>query len=312
MMSSKPTEAVDIVEVGMRDGLQSIASVVPTDQKIEILKRLYAAGMRRVEATSFVSVAALPQLADAIAVLDVAQSLPGLDAQVLVPTRRYAARALDAGARHLAFVLSTTEKHNQCNVRRSVVESIDEYAAIVTSMPPEVRIRLNIATAFDCPFGGHIDESATLRLLEKLVALKADVEIALCDTTGRATPAQVQSLFASARTAFSGVSAWAFHAHDTYGIGAANVLSAWYGGVRVFDASIAGLGGCPFAPGATGNVATEDLLWMFAGMGIATGIDLQLALGAAHLVAQLPGAQVGGRVRQALSGTLCKLSEVAA
>jgi hydroxymethylglutaryl-CoA lyase len=294
------TETVQIVEVGPRDGFQSVKPFIPTATKISILQQLYAAGVRRVEATSFVSVEALPQLSDAAEVLGAAQSLAGFDAQVLVPTARHAARAIEAQAKHLAFVLSVSEAHNQSNVRRSPAESAGEYAKLVALLPQNVKLRLNLATAFDCPFAGRVDEAQTLALLGQLVPIAPGAEIALCDTTGRVTPDHVSALFAQALARFPQVKTWAFHAHDTYGLGTANTLAAYHAGIRVFDAAIAGLGGCPFAPGATGNVATEDLVWMFGGMNIETGIDISGLVEVALRVKALPGAQIGGRVRDAL------------
>jgi hydroxymethylglutaryl-CoA lyase len=191
------------------------------------------------------------------------------------------------------------------NVRRTPMESAADYAQIVAMMPEDASMRLNLATAFDCPHVGRIDQDGVLALLETLVSTTANVEVALCDTTGRADPVQVHGLFSAVRDRFPEVSAWAFHGHDTYGLGAANVLAAWNAGIRVFDASVAGLGGCPFAPGATGNVATEDLVWMFDKMGIETGIDLDRLVNVARDVTELPGAQVGGRVRQALGSRPC-------
>lgn len=292
--------AVHLVEVGPRDGFQSVGPLIPTQTKIAILRRLHAAGLRRVEATSFVSPSAVPQLADAERVLAEAYALPGLDPQVLVPTEKHAERALAAGARHVAFVLSVSQRHNQSNVRRSPAESTREYERLIARMPTEGRIRLNIATAFDCPYEGKIDPAMTLALLDQLVPIAPWAEIALCDTTGRVTPAAVSELFNRALERYSTVGTWAFHAHDTFGMGAANALSAYHAGIRVFDASVAGLGGCPFAPGATGNVATEDLVWMFEGMGVATGVDLRALVEVGHEVALLPGAQTGGRVREAV------------
>ena len=291
---------VTIVEVGPRDGFQSIAPIIPTPVKTALIERLHAAGVRRMESTSFVSEKAVPQLADAPAIVEATARLPGLDAQVLVPTARHAERALAAGARHLSAVLSVSERHNMGNVRRTPLESAADYAQMAAMLPDGAAMRLNLATSFDCPHSGRVEASAVLSLLERLVAASTDVEIALCDTTGRADPRQVRDLFAAARDRFPEVLAWAFHGHDTYGLGAANALTAWDAGVRIFDAAVAGLGGCPFAPGATGNVATEDLVWMFDRMGIATGIDLERLIEAADMVAELPGAQVGGRVRNAI------------
>jgi len=292
---------VEIVEVGPRDGFQSVGPLISTECKIRIVMALYEAGIRRMEATSFVSKSAVPQLADATIVLEAVRKLPGLDAQVLVPTARHAQRALEAGARHLAFVLSVSDRHNRANVGRAPLESAIEYARIVETVPAGTKIRLNLATAFDCPYLGLIRPREAIALIETLIATSPNVEIALCDTTGRVTPERVRKLFVAVAARFPEVRQWAFHAHDTFGMGAANVLAAWNAGVRVFDSSVAGLGGCPFAPGATGNVATEDLIYMFDGMEIATGIDLVRLASVAKVVAALEGAQVGGRVRVALA-----------
>ncbi len=299
------SEQVELVEVGPRDGFQSVGPFIPTDQKIAILEALYRAGIRRVEATSFVSTTAVPQLADAADVLDAAAQLPGLDAQVLVPTARQAERAIEAGSHHLAFVLSVSERHNRSNVRRAPRESAEEYRRITQMMPAKGKLRLNLATAFDCPYDGEVDMLETLDLLDLLVPMAPQAEVALCDTTGRVSPNHVRALFEASMQRFPEVRTWAFHAHDTYGLGAANVLAAWDAGVRVVDASVSGLGGCPFAPGATGNVATEDLVWMFNGMGVRTGVDLDGLASVARVVAALPGAQIGGRVRDALSARSC-------
>ena len=292
---------VHIVEVGPRDGLQSVTEMVSTPANIALIKQLYDAGVRRIETTSFVSARALPQLADAADIVAATREMPGLDAQVLVPNARHAERAIASGATHLAAVLSVSERHNRSNIRRSPMESVGDYRDVVALMPEHGSIRLNVATAFDCPYEGRLAQAAVLDFLEHLVAITEVVEIALCDTTGRADPRQVAELFAAVKDRFPGVSGWAFHGHDTYGMGAANALSAWNAGVRVFDASVAGLGGCPFAPGATGNVATEDLVWMFESMGTPTGIELSKLAFAANAVCALPGAQTGGRVRNALA-----------
>ena len=293
-----------IVEVGPRDGFQSITEVIPTPVKLDLVEQLYRAGIRRMEATAFVSATAVPQLADAGEVMRRAQDLPGLDVQVLVPNLRNAEKALDAGAEHLAFVLSVSERHNQNNVRRTPLQSVEDYRAIAALLPAGVRMRLNLATAFDCPWDGKMDPAETLAFLEPLIDILPDAEICLCDTTGRVTPDRVSSLFDAARARFPRASRWAYHGHDTYGLGVANVVAAWEAGVDVVDASFAGLGGCPFAPGATGNVATEDVAWTFEQMGISTGLDLGLLVAAAVAGAKLPGAPIGGRVRDALSLSL--------
>ena len=163
-----------------------------------------------------------------------------------------------------------------------------------------VEVRINLATAFDCPFDGRMPVGPVIELLGRLAALRPDVEICLCDTTGRATPDHVAQLSAAAMACFPRVAAWAYHAHDTYGLGPATTYAAYRAGLRVFDAAAGGLGGCPFAPGATGNVATEDVVWMFERMGIGTGVDLDALLPVAQDAAALPGASAGGRARNAL------------
>lgn len=234
---------VTIVEVGPRDGFQAVKPLIPTAAKIDILEQLYLAGLRRVEATSFVSSTAVPQLADAAEIITAVADLPGLDAQVLAPTPRHADRAIAAGARHLVFVLSVSERHNLSNVHRRPGESVEEYRRIAAALPDGVKMRLNVATAFDCPFDGKVSESATFNLLEMLSDILPAAEIGLCDTTGRADPLQVGQLFQRTLADFSQVHGWAFHGHDTYELGAANCLAAWRARGRVLDAAIAGLGG---------------------------------------------------------------------
>ena len=299
-----------LIDVGPRDGFQSIGPIIPTAIKIELLEGLHAAGIRRVEATAFVSEKAVPQFADAVDVLSAAQALPGMDPQVLVPNERHAERAIRAGAKHLAFVLSVSGKHNQSNVRRTPRESAAEYRRIVAGVPTGTKIRLNLATAFDCPFDGAIDLAATLALMEELLDAAPEAEICPCDTTGRVTPDRVSALFAAAKARFPSSRHWAYHGHDTFGLGAANVVAAWSASVDRIDASIGGLGGCPFAPGATGNVATEDVVWMFQNMGVQTGIDIASLTEVARQAVTLPGALSGGRVRDALTAQRCRTPTV--
>jgi len=294
------SQSIELVEVGMRDGFQSIHSIIPTGSKIAIMEALYAAGIRRFEATSFVNPAAVPQLADAVEIMRAASTFAGLDAQALVPTARQAERALTAGVRHIAFVFSVSPAHNQSNVRRSPTESIDELGRIIAASPAHIRLRINVATAFDCPYLGRVSMDNTLACVERVIELAPHAEIALCDTTGRVTPDHVGQLFQRAQERFPGVR-WAFHAHDTYGFGIANVHAAWMNGIKAFDASIAGLGGCPFAPGATGNVASEDVVWLFNSMGIRTGIEVDPLLVVARDLAALPDAVTGGRIREAMA-----------
>lgn len=293
--------SVEIVEVGPRDGYQGIVPFIQTGTKIEFLKRLVATGIRRIEIGSFVSPSALPQMRDTSEVLRACVAIGDLIPQVLVPTEKWGRTALEKGARFLVYVLSASEAHNRSNVRRHPLESAEDYRLLVGHLPAGVDLRLDIATAFDCPFEGRLPIAATLALLDRLVPLRPGAEICLCDTTGRADPGHVEDLFAAALDRFPEVTRWALHAHDTYGLGLANVHAAWRMGIRVFDASFAGLGGCPFAPGASGNVATEDLVWMFGRMGVETGIDLDRLVRVACDGAAIPGSLSGGRARQVLS-----------
>jgi hydroxymethylglutaryl-CoA lyase len=295
----KPT--AELVEVGPRDGYQGIKPFIPTATKIDFLRRLVAAGLRRIEIGSFASASALPQLADTREVLAACVDIPGIAPQVLVPNERHGRLAVEAGSRFLAFVISVSDAHNRNNVRRSPLESAEEYARLLAGLPEGVDMRLNIATAFDCPFEGRVGDAEVLALLDHLIPFREDIELCLCDTTGRAAPDQVERLFAVCLARYPRVRRWAMHAHDTYGLGLANVHAAWRQGVRVFDASFAGLGGCPFAPGATGNVATEDAAWMFERMGVATGVDLDALIPVARDGARIKGGLPGGRVRAALS-----------
>nr|NLR88188.1 hydroxymethylglutaryl-CoA lyase [Rhizobium sp. P28RR-XV] len=292
---------VDIVEVGPRDGFQGIDLFIPTEQKISFVERAAAAGLKRIEVGSFVSAAAIPQLADTASVLKSALSLSPVLPQVLVPSEKRGKEAMENGARMLVFVLSVSEPHNRNNVRRTPTESAAEYQRLIASVPEDVGIRLSLATAFDCPFAGRVDERETLAMIEHLLPCRPNVEICLCDTTGRADPDHVGTLFRAAVSAFGDSPTWSFHGHDTYGMGLANVHAAFRQGVRIFDASFGGLGGCPFAPGATGNVATEDVVWMFERMGIATGIDFGALIDLSCDAAAIPGAISGGRAREALS-----------
>jgi hydroxymethylglutaryl-CoA lyase len=301
MTHASKRAAVEIVEVGPRDGFQGIGPFIPTEIKIEMLERLVAAGLRRIEIGSFVSTSAVPQLRDTPELLAACARMPGLEPQVLVPSERRGKDAVRAGARRLVFVLSVSEAHNRNNVRRHPLESAEEYERLLVAIPADVAIRLDIATAFDCPFTGRVPEADTIALLDRLIPVRPDAEICLCDTTGRADPAHVEGLFAACKARFPEAKAWALHAHDTYGLGLANVHAAFREGVHVFDTSFGGLGGCPFAPGATGNVATEDLVWMFERMGVATGIDLDALVAVAREGASLPGGMPGGRVRDALA-----------
>lgn len=252
MMTAEP---VELVEVGPRDGLQSIDQFVPTEKKIALIHALYDAGYRRIEIGSFVSPRAVPQMSDIEAVVEAVARSPGLRASVLVPNLKGAERAAAAGVKEIVYVCSASETHNLKNVHRSIEQSLAELSRVVASA--DIGLRFSVATAFDCPFEGQTPEAHVLTLIERVLTLAPAVELCLCDTNGRAMPDHVERLFRTARERFSEPQiTWAFHAHDTYGLGVANAVAAYRAGVRIFDGSVAGLGGCPFAPGATGNVAS--------------------------------------------------------
>jgi hydroxymethylglutaryl-CoA lyase len=290
------TERVELSEVAPRDGLQSIGAFVPTETKIALVRATYEAGLRRMEVGSFVSPRAIPQMADTGAVLQAAKQLAGLECTVLVPNRRGFEAAMNAGADRLGLFMSVTESHNKANLNRTREESFADLAAIVREAPKGTKIRFNLSCTFHCPFEGVVPERDALDFIERVVALDPEMEIALADTTGNASPDQVRRVFEHAHQAWG--HRFAFHGHDTYGMGIANVTAAWEAGCRIFDAASGGIGGCPFAPGATGNVAMEDVVWMFRRMGVETGVDWAKLLVAADMAAAVPGATPGGAMRR--------------
>jgi len=286
---------VTLSEVSPRDGLQPIAGFVPTETKIALVRALHAAGITRMEVGSFVSPRAIPQMADTADVLQVAKQLDGLECTVLVPNRRGFDAAVAAGADRLGLFMSLTEGHNQANLNRSRQASFDDLSGIVRDAPEGAKIRFNLSCTFHCPFEGVVDEAEALSWIERVAALDGEMEISLCDTTGNAAPDQVGRLMRHAIGNWGQRFAW--HGHDTYGMGLANMLAAWEAGCRVFDAGSGGIGGCPYAPGATGNTAMEDAVWMFRRMGVETGVNWGRLLEAADMAAGIVGAMPGGRAR---------------
>jgi hydroxymethylglutaryl-CoA lyase len=287
---------VTISEVAPRDGLQSIGPFVPTGTKIALVRALHAAGLRRMEIGSFVSPKAVPQMTDTRDVLKAALALDGLECTVLAPNRRGFELARDAGAHRVGLFMSITESHNQANVNRTCAESFSDLAGIVhDAVARQTKVRFNLSCCFHCPFEGVVPEQQALDWISRVAALDPGIEIAICDTTGNAAPDQVSRVVGHAVEAYG--ARIAFHWHDTYGMGVANVAAAWKAGCRVIDSAAGGLGGCPFAPGATGNVATEDVAWLFKRMGVETGLDWAKLLAAADLAASVPGGIPGGRMR---------------
>jgi hydroxymethylglutaryl-CoA lyase len=292
-------DAVTLVEVAPRDGFQAIKQPIPTPRKIEAVRALAAAGLSRIEIGAFVSPKAIPQMADIGEVWAAVRDEARFRASVLVPNAKGSQLALAAGFTEIVYVLSVSESHNKSNVGRSVEASLNELREVATRLNdiPGSFLRVNLATCFDCPFEGTITADRVLRLVERIALLRPQIEYGICDTTGRANPAQVQELISALVASFSGSQqTLSFHGHDTFGLGVANALYAYQAGARVFDAAAAGLGGCPFAPGASGNTATEDLVFTFENMGIGTGVDLNALLDAAELVATVDPPSSGGHL----------------
>lgn len=296
-----PCTGVLISEVGPRDGLQSVKATMPTADKLRWVTALYDAGLREIEVASFVPATLLPQMADAAQVVRHALTLPGLTVMALVPNRRGAEAALEAGVHKLTIPVSASEAHSLANVRKTRKAMIDEVRSIVAlrdATAPRVKIEAGISTAFGCTIQGIVTDEDVVWTAAECIAAGAD-ESGLSDTTGMANPAQVRRLFNKVR-AVNGARTGAAHMHNTRGLGLANCLAAYDVGVRTFDASLGGLGGCPYAPGASGNVVTEDLVFMFEAMGITTGVDIEKLIAAREpLKAGLPGEPIYGMTPEA-------------
>jgi hydroxymethylglutaryl-CoA lyase len=285
-----------ISEVGPRDGLQSVKATMPTAQKFVWIDALVAAGLREIEVCSFVPAKLLPQMADAAEVVRHALTHQGVTVMALVPNARGAERALRAGVHKLTIPVSASAAHSLANVRKTREEMVAELRAIARlrdEIAPGVKIEAGMSTAFGCTIQGEVKEDEVVWLAGECIAAGAD-ETGLSDTTGMANPAQVRRLFNKLR-AVIGDRTGAAHMHNTRGLGLANCLAAYDVGVRTFDSSLGGLGGCPYAPGASGNVVTEDLVFMFEAMGVRTGVDLEKIIAArAALRAGLPGEPIYG------------------
>ena len=301
MTSFQWPERVTIREVGLRDGLQSIARTLPTAQKLQWIQDAYEAGIREIEVGSFVPAKLLPQLADTAELVAFAKTLPGLCVSVLVPNLKGAERAMDSGADWMLLPLSASHAHSLANLRRAPDEVLAEIAAMVQARRARgsnIRIEVGMSTALGCTIQGRVEVDEVLRLLKAVVALGVD-RVGIADTVGYADPRQVGELFAKAREV-AGDKLACGHFHDTRGLGMANVMAALQAGETRFDACLAGIGGCPHAPGASGNVATEDLAYLFASMGIDTGIDFGKLMALRAQVAQwLAGECLHGSIAQA-------------
>ncbi|HYL37891.1 MAG TPA: hydroxymethylglutaryl-CoA lyase [Bryobacteraceae bacterium] len=294
---------VVVCEVGPRDGLQMISHLLPTEVKLAWIAAEAAAGVPEIEVCSFVPPRVLPQFEDAEEVAAGALAHSGLTVSALVPNLKGAERAFRAGVHKVDYVLSASESHNQRNVRRSTEESLEDFRRIVGLRDSRAEWRPiqlcgGISTAFGCTIEGPVAEDAVRRLAEKYVEYGAG-ELSIADTVGYANPVQVRQMFTRLRRELGGIDL-AAHFHDTRGLGLANVYAALEAGVRTFDASLGGMGGCPWAPGATGNIVTEDLVFLLEAAGLKTGIDLGRLLEARKIICgALPEVPLHGALAKA-------------
>jgi len=285
-------DSVQIYEVGPRDGLQNEPAPVPTDVKVEFVDRLTAAGLPYIEVSSFVHPRWIPQLADAEDVLTRIRRADGVRYAALVPNQRGLERAREVALADVAVFVSSSETHNQKNLNRSIDESLENIADVMAGLPDDAWTRGYVSMVFGCPYEGEIPVGDVIRVATRLLELGVD-QISLGDTVGYGSPRDVRDRMADIATAVP-LDKVALHFHDTRGTALANIVAGLDAGVRIYDGAVGGLGGCPYAPGASGNVATEDLVQMLHAMGIETGVDLDALVDAAafietHLKKQLPG-----------------------
>lgn len=282
------SEDILVSEVGPRDGLQSISAIMPTAAKKSWILAESAAGVREIEVGSFVPPKLLPQLADTAEIVAYAKTIPDLTVAVLVPNRRGADDAIAAGADKITLPLSVSESHSLANLRRTHDQVIEDAAAIaeaIAALPEGSRPHFegSLSTVFGCTIEGSIPEAQILKLAERLMAAGCD-EVGLSDTTGYADPKAVRDMVKAVRGAVGDDAVTGIHLHNTRGLGLANVLAALEAGLDTVDSSLGGIGGCPFAPGASGNIVTEDLVFMLQAMGLKTGIDLDKLLAVRDIV----------------------------
>ena len=290
---------VRIYEVGPRDGLQAEAIIVPTDAKLRFISLLADAGLREIEATSFVRPDAIPQLADADELMARLERRPSVRYPVLVPNQRGLDRALTAGADAICLFTAASEAYARANINMTIDESLVAFAPVVaTARRRGMWVRAYVSTAFGCPYTGEVDERAVVSLSERLLRLGVD-ELSISDTLGVAVPADLRRVLGALHAAGIGPEVVALHLHDTRGTAIANVVAAMELGVLGFDASTGGTGGSPYAPGSAGNLATEDLVYLLDREGVRTGVDLDGVLAAARFIASQLGREVASKVGHA-------------
>jgi len=299
-MTTLPKQ-VKIVEVGPRDGLQNEPQTVPTDTKVELVRLLGEAGLMVIESGSFVSPKWVPQMADTPAVLAAIERRPGVSYPVLVPNMKGMEGALAAGVDEVAIFGAASESFSRRNINCSIAESLDRFAPVAeTARQHGIRVRGYISCVVDCPYEGPIAPEAVAGVAERLLAMGC-YEISLGDTIGTATPARVQAML-DAVAAVAPVDKLAVHFHDTYGQAVANIYASLERGIAVVDSSVAGLGGCPYAKGASGNVATEDVIYLLDGLGCRTGVDLRRVFEAGRFISRALGRPPASKVSRALEG----------
>ena len=294
-----------IKEVGPRDGLQSEKIFIPTKDKAKLIESLILAGQRYIEVTSFVSPKAIPQLKDAEELISQIPQKKGIIYSALVPTKRSMERAIAAQMKEIAVFTAASDSFNQANIKCDIKESFNRIKEIIElAEKHRINVRAYVSTAFFCPYEGKIKPSKVVDVASRLLDMGC-YEVSIGDTVGRATPKMVKSLFEKllkrAKPSF-----WAGHFHDTYGMAIANVMAAFETGIQTFDGSVGGLGGCPYAPGASGNVATEDLVYLFEEMGVNTGLNLDVLTGISKTMYRKLGRNPASKVYQALVASQCQ------
>ena len=300
------SKTIRICEVGPRDGFQSIkCAIIPTEQKLDVIDRLIESGVKHIEFTSFVSPKAIPQMADSADVTRaVLEKHPDVDLFALVPNLRGAATAYDLGIRKVCYVVSLSVSHNKANINRTHEQSLDAFKEIRATYP-DLEIVLDLATTFGCPFEGKYDDPAQVVAFLKNYVDAGLKTVCLCDTIGIADPAQVKAVIEAVKAAYPELEL-AVHFHDTRGLGMVNTLTAIEAGVTEVQATLGGLGGCPFAPGASGNLATEDAVWMLNEMGFDTGISFSKILAAAKFEKEIIEGNYSGHHINIAEETACK------
>ena len=307
-MSAQLPHEVSVFEVGPRDGLQAESAFVPTDEKVALIDALSRTGVKRIQATSFVNPAWIPQLADAEEVMERIERVAGVEYNALIPNRRGLERAVAAGADSVYLVVSASSTHNRKNVNRAPRETLEEFAQLLPEATAAgLPVYCAVATAYGCPYEGPTPPDAVVAIAGRLFELGV-VEVGLGDTTGMANPVQVERLVTRLREAYPG-GRFNLHFHNTRGMALANIVVGLQLGMETFDASVGGLGGCPYAPGATGNVATEDVVHMLEAMGVGTGIDLDALIACARRAQAAVGHELPSAVLRA--GKASELVEAA-